>query len=88
MDAEAAGEALRALPGIGPFSAALIRVRGVGDPDAFPVQDTRLNRAVRAACDLPPEAPDADVLDRAEAWRPYRAWVALLLRAGAASAAR
>jgi DNA-3-methyladenine glycosylase II len=76
--------ALQSLPGIGPFASALVRVRGVGDPDVFPVQDRRLNAAVRTATGLPAEAPDADVLARVEAWRPYRAWVALLLRAGAA----
>lgn len=82
---EEADAALQELPGIGPFSAALVRVRGVGDPDVFPTQDRRLGRAVREACGLAPDASDEVVLDRVEAWRPYRAWAALLLRAGAAA---
>ena len=34
---------LQQLPGIGPFSAELILIRGVGHPDALPDHDTRLN---------------------------------------------
>jgi DNA-3-methyladenine glycosylase II len=69
---------LQLLPGIGPFSAELVLIRGVGAPDAFPRHEQRLLRAARAVYDLP---EDADVEALAEAWRPYRAWVALLLRA-------
>lgn len=61
-----------------PASAELILVRGVGDPDLLPRHEQRLARAVRAAYDLP---EDGEVEPVAEAWRPYRAWVALLLRA-------
>lgn len=69
---------LQELPGIGPFSAELIRIRGVGDPDALPQLEQRLARAMGAAYDLP---DDADLDPIAERWRPYRAWIALLLRA-------
>lgn len=78
MSRQEAAEQLQGLPGIGPFSAELILIRGVGDPDALPQQERRLARAVRAAYDLP---EDADIEPLAERWRPYRAWVALLLRA-------
>jgi len=78
MGFEDAAHALRALPGIGPFSAELTLIRGVGDPDALPSHDPRLRRAIRAAYQLP---DDADIEPIAEAWRPYRAWIALLLRA-------
>jgi len=78
---EAAAEALRELPGIGPFSAELIRIRGVGDPDALPAHERRVAAIVREEYGLPEDAPP-DALERiAEGWRPYRAWVALLLRA-------
>lgn len=70
---------LQRLPGIGPFSAELILIRGAGDPDALPLHEQRLARATRAAYDLP---DDADIEPVAERWRPYRAWVALLLRSG------
>ena len=68
---------LQRLPGIGPLSAELILIRGAGDPDALPLHEQRLARATRAAYDLP---DDADIEPVAERWRPYRAWVALLLR--------
>ncbi|RZS80077.1 DNA-3-methyladenine glycosylase II [Motilibacter rhizosphaerae] len=79
---EAVAELLR-LPGIGPFSAELVWVRGVGDPDALPTSEPRLQAAVRAAYGLG-EGAGPDELQRvAESWRPYRSWVALLLRARA-----
>jgi DNA-3-methyladenine glycosylase II len=75
---EEATAALRALPGIGPFSAELVWIRGVGDADALPREERRFERAVRAAYGLP---DDAEVVPVAEGWRPYRAWITLLLRA-------
>ena len=77
LGADAALEDLQALPGIGPFSAELIWVRGVGDPDRMPTHEKRLDGAVRAAYRLD---DDADLTPVSDAWRPYRAWVALLLR--------
>lgn len=78
MEPDDAARDLQLLPGVGPFSAELILIRGVGDPDALPRHEHRLIRAARAAYDLP---EDADIEPIAERWRPYRAWVALLLRA-------
>ena len=68
---------LQTLPGIGPFSAELIWVRGVGDPDRMPTHEKRLDGAARAAYRLD---DDADLTSVSDAWGPYRAWVALLLR--------
>ncbi len=69
---------LQHLPGIGPFSAELILIRGVGHPDALPDHDTRLNQAIRSAYNTTDDAAIGSITDT---WRPYRAWVALLLRA-------
>ena len=69
---------LQELPGIGPFSAELILIRGVGHPDALPDHDTRLDEAIRRAYDT---TDSAAIRSITESWRPYRAWVALLLRA-------
>ncbi len=77
--AEAARE-LQQLPGIGPFSAELVLIRGMGAPDALPVHETRWQRTARAAYGLPDEAGLDQV---SEAWRPYRSWVVLLVRASA-----
>ncbi len=69
------------LPGIGPFSAELVLLRGAGEPDHLPTNEPRLARAVARAYGLE-KAPDAEELRAmAEKWRPYRTWVALHLRA-------
>jgi DNA-3-methyladenine glycosylase II len=72
---DAAEEDLRELPGIGPFSAELVWIRGVGDPDALPGNERRLAAIVRE------RYGEVRMEDVAEAWRPFRSWVALLLRA-------
>ncbi|MDO8863376.1 AlkA N-terminal domain-containing protein [Haliea sp. E1-2-M8] len=75
----AAGEELTvaqllALPGIGPWTAAMVAMRGHGQPDAFPPRDLGLMRAWEAL----PQA--ADPLHQAsERWQPWRAYAANLL---------
>jgi DNA-3-methyladenine glycosylase II len=71
---------LKELPGIGPFSAELVLLRGAADPDHLPLHEPRLCRGAAIAYGLD-EPPDREWLEeRAEAWRPYRTWVVLLLR--------
>ncbi|MQY07533.1 DNA-3-methyladenine glycosylase family protein [Actinomadura macrotermitis] len=76
------GEALARLcriPGIGPFSAELILVRGAGAPDRFAATERRLHDSMAAAYGVP--AGDTAALARiAEGWAPYRSWMALLFR--------
>ncbi|WP_375417167.1 DNA-3-methyladenine glycosylase family protein [uncultured Hymenobacter sp.] len=80
LDHTAALAHLQQLAGIGPFSAELILIRGVGDPDAFPRTEKRLHHAMAAAYHLG-EEPALDALERAaDQWRPYRSWAGLLLR--------
>ena len=70
---------LKALPGIGDFFAQLVLVRGVGSPDFLPTVEPRLLRATGLAYGI--ETPTAEALARiAESWRPFRSWVAFLLR--------
>ena len=70
---------LRSIPGIGPFGAELVLLRGACDPDAFPTHERRLRRAMAQLYDL--RDPDLDTLGGiAETWRPYRTWVAVLIR--------
>ncbi len=73
-----AEQQLQQLPGIGPFSAELILIRGMGAPDALPRHEKRLQAATREAYKL---VPNADINPIADQWRPYRSWIALLLRA-------
>jgi AraC family transcriptional regulator of adaptative response / DNA-3-methyladenine glycosylase II len=48
LPAEDAQAALQALPGIGPWTAAYIRMRALADPDAFPASDLGLLKALAA----------------------------------------
>jgi AraC family transcriptional regulator of adaptative response / DNA-3-methyladenine glycosylase II len=72
-DPDAAEAELLALPGIGPWTASYVRLRALGDRDAFPAADLGLRRALeRLGVDGSPRAAAA----RAEAWRPLRAYAA------------
>jgi AraC family transcriptional regulator of adaptative response / DNA-3-methyladenine glycosylase II len=75
---------LRALPGIGEWTAQYIAMRELREPDAFPAADVGLLRAL-AAPDGRRPLP-AELLARAERWRPWRAYAALHLWAAGAVA--
>lgn len=62
---------LLALPGIGTWTAEVIAMRGLGDPDAFPVGDLGLRRA--AGLQGLPTGTRA-LAARSTAWRPWRAY--------------
>lgn len=81
LPAEEALLELRELPGVGPFSAELILIRGAGAPDVLPAAEPRLRAVVAAAYGLPGPPSEGELARIAEAWRPFRSWVALLLRA-------
>jgi AraC family transcriptional regulator of adaptative response / DNA-3-methyladenine glycosylase II len=68
---------LRALPGIGEWTAQYIAMRELREPDAFPAADIGLMRAMAAADGQRPSP--AELLSRAERWRPWRAYAALHL---------
>ena len=71
---QASIEQLLALPGLGPWTAHYIAMRVLREPDAFPASDIGLLRALTDAQGRRPSA--ADLLARAEAWRPWRAYAA------------
>ena len=74
---EAAVAKLRALPGIGEWTAQYIAMRELREPDAFPAADIGL---LRAMTDRDGRRPSpAELLARAESWRPWRAYAALHL---------
>jgi DNA-3-methyladenine glycosylase II len=75
-------QVLQQLPGIGPFSAELILVRGAGEPDYFPNHEKRLHRAMAESYGLEGQPSTQVLADIADAWRPFRSWTALLFRAG------
>ncbi len=80
MSAERVLAELEALPGLGLFSAEPVLLRGAGHPDLLPTRESRLPRAVQRGYRLD-HLPGIEELSRpADAWRPYRTWVCLLLR--------
>ncbi len=70
-DPDATREVLLSLPGIGPWTAEYVLMRGLGAPDAFPDGDLGLQRAFGVARKA--------LVARAEAWRPWRAYAAILI---------
>jgi AraC family transcriptional regulator, regulatory protein of adaptative response / DNA-3-methyladenine glycosylase II len=68
---------LRLLPGIGEWTAQYIAMRELREPDAFPAADIGLMRAMATADGRRPSP--AELLSRAERWRPWRAYAALHL---------
>ncbi len=65
---------LTQLPGIGEWTAHYVALRALHDPDAFPAGDVALQRALAEPGGARPSA--AQLLARAEAWRPWRAYAA------------
>lgn len=63
---------LAALPGIGPWTTEVIAMRGLGDPDAFPVTDLGV-RAAAKVVGLP--GTSEALLAHSARWRPWRAYV-------------
>jgi AraC family transcriptional regulator of adaptative response / DNA-3-methyladenine glycosylase II len=62
---------LSGLPGFGPWTTQVIAMRALGDPDAFTAADLGVRRAAETL-GLP--ATPAALTDRAERWRPWRAY--------------
>lgn len=71
---------LREIRGIGEWSAQHVLLRGCGLADELPMADPRTRDAVQAAYGLDAPPDDAELQRIAEAWRPYRMWVCVLLR--------
>jgi AraC family transcriptional regulator of adaptative response / DNA-3-methyladenine glycosylase II len=70
-DWDAARSQLLALPGIGPWTAEVIAMRGLGDPDAFPASDLGLRLAAEQL-GLP--ADERTLTARSRRWRPWRSY--------------
>ena len=68
-DIDAAIAALLRVPGIGPWTAEYIAMRGYSWPDAFPATDLGIRNAL----------PGVDPATAAAAWRPWRAYAAIHL---------
>ena len=71
---EEAVQRLRAIRGVGEWTAQYIALRQLREPDAFPASDLGVMRALTDEGGLRPKADE--VLARAERWRPWRAYAA------------
>jgi AraC family transcriptional regulator, regulatory protein of adaptative response / DNA-3-methyladenine glycosylase II len=72
VDVDATLVQLRAVPGIGDWTAQYLAMRALGWPDAFPAADVGVMKALGVA--LPREA-----LAAAQAWRPWRGYAVIHL---------
>jgi len=72
---------LTTLPGVGPWTAAMIAMRGLGQTDAFPEGDLGLRKAFGRVVPVAGRA----LAEASRAWRPWRAYAALHLWASLAS---
>jgi AraC family transcriptional regulator, regulatory protein of adaptative response / DNA-3-methyladenine glycosylase II len=65
---------LRVIPGVGEWTAQYIALRAITEMDAFPASDVGLLRGAEKLDGMRPSANR--LLDRAELWRPWRAYAA------------
>lgn len=72
-DWQSAREQLLALPGVGPWTAEVIAMRGLGDPDAFPAGDLGLRLAAQQL-GLPTD--QRTLIEHSARWRPWRSYAA------------
>ena len=70
---------LRALPGLGRWTAEAVLLRGCGVADALPVNDDISREATAELYELG-QLDDPTWREIAEGWRPYRMWATVLLR--------
>lgn len=75
QDADEFCLALQSIKGIGDWTAQYVAMRVLKNPDAFPASDLGLLKAIAA----PERVSPATLKTRAENWRPWRAYAALLL---------
>jgi DNA-3-methyladenine glycosylase II len=81
---DATTEDMKGLKGIGPFYASLITIRAVGFTDVPPADEPMLRDLVTQLYHLPEPCTRDRFLEIAEAWRPYRTWASVLIRAASA----
>jgi len=84
LPADDAAHRLQQLPGVGPFYAALIVLRALGHADEPVTAEPRLLALLGELYGLTGPAHAADATRIASAWRPWRTWVAVLVRAAGA----
>jgi DNA-3-methyladenine glycosylase II len=82
LDPDDAATLLQRFEGIGPFYAELVTVRALGHTDVLPSAEPRVVAATGARLGRP-DLTQADLVEIAEAWRPWRTWACVAIRAAA-----
>jgi len=77
-----AEQRLLAFPGVGPWTAAIVRTAALGDPDAPMVGDYHLPNTIAWALAGEPRGDDARMLELLEPYRGHRGRVTMLLKMG------
>lgn len=75
VDGTEAIHVLRALRGVGPWSAPMFLIHQLHRPDVLPAGDV----GIRSAYRLPERPSESAVVARAADWAPYRSYAAALL---------
>jgi 3-methyladenine DNA glycosylase/8-oxoguanine DNA glycosylase len=88
IGASALATTLRGQPGIGPWTAAEVTLRALGDPDAVSVGDAHLSNVVAFALAGRPRGTDEEMLELLAPWAGHRARVVRLLEAARISPPR
>lgn len=76
VEPEQALHTVQQIKGLGPFAAELVVIRGANAPDVLPQNERRLQEEVDGLY-----GPGLDLTEVAQAWRPFRSWAAVHLRA-------
>jgi DNA-3-methyladenine glycosylase II len=76
LDPGQAIQRVQQVKGLGPFAAELVVVRGANAPDALPRHERRLDAEITERY-----GPGHTLAEISQAWRPYRTWAAVHLRA-------
>jgi DNA-3-methyladenine glycosylase II len=76
MEPEQAVQAVRHVKGLGPFAAELVVLRGANVPDGLPTHERRLDAEITERY-----GPGRTLSEVSAAWRPFRTWAAVHLRA-------
>jgi DNA-3-methyladenine glycosylase II len=76
LDPDQAIRRVQQVKGLGPFAAELVVARGANAPDALPRHEHRLDAEIAERY-----GPSRTLGEVSQAWRPYRTWAAVHLRA-------
>jgi DNA-3-methyladenine glycosylase II len=76
LDPDEAVQRVQQVKGLGPFAAELAVLRGANAPDALPRHERRLDAEIAERY-----GPGRTLAQVSQAWRPYRTWAAVHLRA-------